>query len=633
MTLDSPTRRIMKESSRKPRPMEIFPLNSDDDDDLSAELLVDWKGRPSQKSNSGMWKASSFIFGITGLEFCAFFGVALNMVPYMMSTMRFKQAEAANAYTNFAGTSYMLSLFTAFLADTIWGRFWTVCVFGVVEFLGMLLFALSASVDSLKPAPCTTTDHGNVCPPVSRLSLAVLYLVLYLIALGSAGIRPNLPSHGADQFSPNDIKEKHAMSRFFNWYFFSVCAGAVVGVGALVYLDDAVGNQVGFAISAGVMFAGVLCFILGAPFFRNKLPDGSPLTRISEVLVAAIRNCKLPLPENEDAFYDVVQKDASGNRILRTKQLMFLNKAAIRRRPSAGFGERSQEELQLEEARLASRWRLCSLTQVEETKEVIKLLPIWATFIVLNTCAAQLQTFTIAQGVTMNRTIGSFTFSAPTLVVIPATSLMISVPLYERAFVPVMRRITGIPQGVTLLQRMGLGMFVSIVSMAIGALVELKRMQIATDHGLLDNEDATVPYSVFWLLPQYLVFGLADLFAFTGSLEFFYTQAPDSMRSMSSALSFGSMSFGFFFSTILVQIVNKITAHGSKPGWIAEQINHSKLYNFYWLLAGLSGLNFVIYLKCAQWFKYKELVIDDHDLESRKLEEGTKSSQQTINLS
>ncbi|OAE34743.1 hypothetical protein AXG93_2528s1080 [Marchantia polymorpha subsp. ruderalis] len=619
MSLESPSRipheSTLQDSSSRHKLMDIFPLNSNDDD-LSAELLVDWRGRPSQKSSSGMWRASSFIFGITGLEFCAFFGVALNMVPYMMSTMRFKQADAANTYTNFAGTSYLLSLFTAFIADTYWGRFWTIVVFGFVEFLGMLLFALSASVKELKPEPCTITDSGKLCPQVSKLSLAVLYLVLYLVALGSAGIRPNLPSHGADQFSPKDPKEKNAMSRFFNWYFFSICAGALVGVGALVYIDDSIGNKVGFAISAGVMLAGVLCFATGAPFFRNKLPDGSPLTRIAEVLVASLRNRSLALPDNDDDFYEVASKAGTGalnsqTKLPRSTQLMFLNKAAIRRASKAGAGMESDEE----EAAQPSRWRLCTLTQVEETKAVIKLLPIWAPFIVLNTCVAQLQTFSIAQGVTMDRTIGSFKFSAPTLVVIPATSLMIMVPLYERVFVSQMRKITGNPQGVTLLQRMGVGLFVSIVSMGIAAMVERRRIRIASEHGLLNMVDSTVPYSIFWLLPQYLVFGLADLFAFTGSLEFFYTQAPDSMRSLSSALSFGSMSFGFFFSTILVELVNKITAHGSQPGWIAEQINHSKLYNFYWLLAGLSVVNFLVYVKCAQWFQYKEVACEPRDPE------------------
>ncbi|KAG6551425.1 hypothetical protein Mapa_007071 [Marchantia paleacea] len=249
------------------------------------------------------------------------------MVPYMMSTMRFKQADAANTYTNFAGTSYLLSLFTAFIADTYWGRFWTIVVFGFVEFLGMLLFALSASVKELKPEPCTITDSGKLCPQVSKLSLAILYLVLYLVALGSAGIRPNLPSHGADQFSPKDPKEKRAMSRFFNWYFFSICAGALVGVGALVYIDDSIGNKVGFATSAGVMLSGVLCFAMGAPFFRNKLPNGSPLTRIAEVLVASLRNRSLSLPENDDDFYEVAPKAGTGplnsqNKLPRSTQLM-----------------------------------------------------------------------------------------------------------------------------------------------------------------------------------------------------------------------------------------------------------------------------------------------------------------------
>ncbi|KAF3782547.1 NRT1-PTR FAMILY 6-3 protein [Nymphaea thermarum] len=41
------------------------------------------------------------------------------------------------------------------------------------------------------------------------------------------------------------------------------------------------------------------------------------------------------------------------------------------------------------------------------------------------------------------------------------------------------------------------------------------------------------------------------------------------------------------------------TGHGTS-GWITDNLNQGKLYNFYWLLAALSVLNFAVYLYCAK---------------------------------
>ena len=68
--------------------------------------------------------------------------------------------------------------------------------------------------------------------------------------------------------------------------------------------------------------------------------------------------------------------------------------------------------------------------------------------------------------------------------------------------------------------------------MIVSALTEMKRLQVAKDYGLEDMPHATIPSSIFWLLPQYILFVISDVFTMIGLQEYFYDQMPDTMRSM-----------------------------------------------------------------------------------------------------
>ncbi|WZZ13008.1 hypothetical protein YC2023_106097 [Brassica napus] len=75
---------------------------------------------------------------------------------------------------------------------------------------------------------------------------------------------------------------------------------------------------------------------------------------------------------------------------------------------------------------------------------------------------------------------------------------------------------------------MGIGLFLSVLSIAAAAVVETVRLQLARD---------AVSMSIFWQGPQYMLMGIAEVFFFIGRLEFFYEQSPDAMRSLCSALA------------------------------------------------------------------------------------------------
>lgn len=209
----------------------------------------------------------------------------------------------------------------------------------------------------------------------------------------------------------------------------------------------------------------------------------------------------------------------------------------------------------------------------------------------------------------MDTYIGNFSIPPASIPVIPLVFMTLLIPVYEFAFVPLVRRITGHPNGITELQRVGVGLVLSAISMTVAGVVEVKRKHEFNDH--------KHQISLFWLSFHYAIFGIADMFTLVGLLEFFYKEAPHGMRSLSTSFSFLALSIGYFLNTAFVELINSVTSRvaKSKRGWLeGNDLNNNHVELFYWFLAILSMINFVIYLLCAKWYKYRNGVPLDKEM-------------------
>ncbi|XP_021283981.1 protein NRT1/ PTR FAMILY 4.6-like [Herrania umbratica] len=521
----------------------------------------------------------------------AFIANAVSLVTYFMGYMNFSLTKSANAVTNFMGTSFILAFLGGVIADTYLTRFTTCVLFGFLELLGYALLTIQAHFDQLRPTPCT--DVSKQCEAAKSGQAAILYTGLYLVALGTSGVKAALPLLGADQFDRNDPKEAAQLSSFFNWFMFSLTGGSIAGVTFVVWISSNKGWDWAFGVCGLAVLLAIMSVWIGKPFYRDNAPRGSPIIRILQVFVAAIRNQDLPIPKKEDELHEIYDKGTlvMPNEILqRTNEFRFLDRAAVSRIPLG------------ESAVPPGPWRLSTVTQVEETKILLRMLPIVLSTLFINTCLAQLQTFSIQQSMTMDTHILGFKIPAPSLPVIPLGFNFIFLPIYDRIFVPIARRMTGIPTGIRYLQRIGVGLVLSTISMAIAGVMETRRKSVAVRHNMVDSTEP-LPMSVFWLGFQYAVFGLADMFTLVGLLEFFHAESSAGMKGTSTAISWFSLAFGYYISSVVVEVVNKASG-----GWLASNnLNRDKLNYFYWLLSASSAVNFVIYLVCASRYKYKNV--------------------------
>lgn len=168
----------------------------------------------------------------------------------------------------------------------------------------MSLLTLSVSIHPLKPDPCSDPSGLN-CKKPTPLQLGVFFGALYTLALGTGGTKPNISTIGADQFDEYDPKEKAHKLSFFNWWMFSIFFGTLFANTVLVYIQDNVGWTLGYGLPTIGLGLSILIFLAGTPFYRHKLPTGSPFTKMAKVIVAALRKWRLPVPNDPKELFEL----------------------------------------------------------------------------------------------------------------------------------------------------------------------------------------------------------------------------------------------------------------------------------------------------------------------------------------
>ncbi|XP_022761162.1 protein NRT1/ PTR FAMILY 5.2-like [Durio zibethinus] len=560
-------------------------------DDYTQDGTVDLKGNPVRRSKRGGWTACSFVVVYEIFERMAYSSLSSNLVLYLTRKLHQDSVKSVNNVTNWVGTTLMTPILGAYVADAFLGRYWTFVIASLIYISGMSLLTLSVSIPGLKPPPChqANIDH---CKEASKLQLAVFFGALCTLAVGTGGTKPNISTIGADQFDDFHPKEKAHKLSFFNRWVFSIFFGTLFANTFLVYIQDNHGWTLGYGLPTLGLVISVLIFLAGTPFYRHRVPAGC-FKRMAQVIVAAIRKWSAPLPSDIKELYelDLEEYGRKGKfRIDSTPTLRFLNKAAVKTGSMAP-------------------WMLCSVTQIEETKQMLRMIPILIATFVPSTVIAQINTLFVEQGTTLDRHMGSFEIPPASFAAFVTISVLICLVLYDRVFVPIVKKWTKNPRGITFLQRMGIGLVIHIIIMIIASFIERHRLNVAREHGLVEN-GGQLPLTIFILLPQFVLMGTADAFLEVAKIEFFYDQAPASMKSLGTSYSTTSLGIGNFISSFLLSTVSHITSKHGHQGWILDNLNKSHLDYYYAFLAILNFLNFIFFLVVVKFYVYKAEVSD-----------------------
>ncbi|KAK9051550.1 hypothetical protein SSX86_028177 [Deinandra increscens subsp. villosa] len=560
-------------------------------DECTRDGSLDWHGKPAVKRKTGGWKSGMLLLVNEGLATLAFTGVEVNMVLFSKSVLRQSNAEAANMFSTWMGSVYLFSLLGAFFSDSYLGRYLTCVVFQVILTVGLVALSLTTQAFMLKSKGCGRI--GELCDAHKPIETALFYVSIYLIALGNGGAEPALATFGADQFDEEDPEEKQAKTTFLSYFYVALNLGSLISETILVYIETMGEYVVAFWISSLCGFIALMAVVSGSFRYRHFKPSGNPISRFSQVIVASVRKIKLQLPSNGDGLYEDYSRDDSGTRrIYHTNDFKFFDRASI---------------ITPEDSENPHPWRLCTVTQVEEVKCVLRLLPIWLCTILSSVVFIQMISLFVEQGAAMNRKVSNFHIPPASMTVFDIISTSAFIICYDKLILPLYVKITKTkPNPPSELQRIGIGLAIATIAIITAGVVEHHRLKYASE-----GPKETSSLSIFWQTPQYVLVGVAEAFTYVAQWEFFAAQVPDKLKSIGLGLSMCSSAMGSYTSSVILSVVMKITSKNGKPGWVPANLNDGHLDRFFFLCAALTAVNLVFFVSCAK--KYKNIVVERRD--------------------
>ncbi|KAH9741984.1 protein NRT1/ PTR FAMILY 5.9 [Citrus sinensis] len=540
----------------------------------------------------GLSKSCIMLIVIAGKERFAFKGVASNLVTYLTDVVKMSNSSAAKTVNSWCGFTSMLPLVLAPLADSYWDRYSTILAFSFIYVVSMIFYFFF--VKGLVALTSTAFSWAWSTTNKISSSSAFLFWSLCLISLGQGGYNPSLQAFGADQLDSDDElptttdnQKSDKKSLFFKWWYFGVCSGSLLGVTVMSYIQDTFGWVLGFAIPTIAMVTSTAFFSFGSQIYRYKSDETLKCTvsliNIVQAIKAAaskLKNSKIVLPiDNSDTVELELQeqKPLCGNKKLG-----------------------SSKELDEDEYPKSGNHL------VKNAKVVLKLFPIWTMLLMFAVIFQQPATFFTKQGMTMKRNIGSnFKIPPATLQSAITVSIILLMPLYDKILIPFIHIIIRCEKGITVMQRMGIGMFLSIIAMIIAAIVETKRLEMNQQYS------ETVPLSIFWLLPQYILLGISDIFTVIGMQEFFYNEVPVRMRTMGFALYTSVFGVGSFLSALLITVIEALSSSRNGRSWFSDDMKEARLDLYYWVLALASALSLLLYVMLCKFFKSRTDNLDN----------------------
>ncbi|KAG6433787.1 hypothetical protein SASPL_105404 [Salvia splendens] len=498
------------------------------------------------------------------------------MQNYLTDVWGLSLINAALILNIWNGVYRVLPLFFLYLVDKYLGHLKLLVFTSLAYAAGITMVAVSTP--PLAHATGTCKRYEPEC--VGRAQKGILIAGLALIAVGVAGNLVSLLPYLIWKRQSDGTSSGQGVDFYQIAGLIGVVVVPIAGAVALPYIRP---PTLKFGIPAICSVVGTFLFLTGYSKYTDATPlYNSPLFDVFRVFVAA----SLKFFRS----YPVSNRDYHGHKIgetefTPTRCLGGLHKAAIK---LAGEGTPTGKS-----------WTLCTVAQVEEAKIAVRMVPMWMTFIVCGVVAAIGDTYFVEQAGKLNRNIG--------IIKLPIQVLLLA------------RRSTKDWLGgmVTKLLKkfkaewapsygIAAGMVCSILCCISAALVERKRLDVVRSDGLLDEPDKQIKMSIYWLVFQFVLLGGLEAFQENSVSVYYRDQSPGSIENYLVNIIRGVTGLGYMCSALSVYVVGKISEKGGRTNWFQHSLNRSRLDRYYWVLAGLSSVNLVVFVFVASFYRYKK---------------------------
>ncbi|KAK8613185.1 hypothetical protein V6N13_100955 [Hibiscus sabdariffa] len=442
--------------------------------------------------------------------------------------------------------------------------------------------------------PVFTKETGGTCTSyeadcITDEKKILLLAALILIAIGISGLRPSLDPFLKKQVEDilekqdedNDKEEKISCGKCLG-----VCillpAAILIPSAAIISMNYIKPWSIKFGLPAICTTVATLVFISGSCQYSREAPEGSPFTTVFRVICAAASKMFIRTPEDARLLYER-ERHADDHALFldHTNNLRFLDKAAT-------FLRNQRPEQQKR-----NRWRLCRVTEVEETKLVIRSMAICSFFIICGLVSAIGHTYFISQANHLKRH------------KLPLLLLPLFCELWKSNYGHLFSKC-----GPSSRYHPPIGIAVSMVFAILccitAAKVETRRLDVVKRHGLVDKPDDEIPFYIGNLIPQFALLGALDGIFELSVASSIIKQVPPTMSPYLKWLGEGIHGVGIINSVLSVLVVGKVSQSVGKRSWFQDTLNRSRLDRYYWTLAALVSVTLVFYALAAFRFKFND---------------------------
>uniref|UniRef100_A0A8D3BPJ9 Solute carrier family 15 member 1a n=1 Tax=Scophthalmus maximus TaxID=52904 RepID=A0A8D3BPJ9_SCOMX len=218
----------------------------------------------------------------------SYYGMRAVLVLYFKYFLRWDDDMATSIYHTFVALCYLTPILGAIVADSWLGKFKTIIYLSVVYAIGQITMAVSAIHD--------ITDSDRDGTPNNMTFHVVLSMVgLFLIALGTGGIKPCVAAFGGDQFEDHQERQRRT---FFSVFYLCINGGSLLSTIITPILraqNCGIYSQqkcysLAFGVPAALMLVALVVFIVGSGMYYKAEPQGNIMMDVCKCIGFAVKN-------------------------------------------------------------------------------------------------------------------------------------------------------------------------------------------------------------------------------------------------------------------------------------------------------------------------------------------------------
>eukprot|EP01103_Thecamoeba_quadrilineata_P020118 TRINITY_DN8473_c0_g1_i1.p1 TRINITY_DN8473_c0_g1~~TRINITY_DN8473_c0_g1_i1.p1 ORF type:complete len:526 (-),score=44.93 TRINITY_DN8473_c0_g1_i1:52-1629(-) len=443
---------------------------------------------------------------ILSSEFCerfAYYGATLNFTAYMVGPLGFSDPVANVANNGFQFWCYFTSIIGGILADVVLTRYNTILNFSSIYLIGLLILSGSAF-------PFMYNDAKG-------LSIALFCLALFLIGLGTGGIKSNVSTFVADQVRHLNAQTLEGIFRWFYWIInVGSFAGMLICSEVKNYKVEEDGTHpiiywVAYLIPAVMFFFSIIALVGGRSTYKMYPEDGRWWA----------------------IWY--VGYTTTGSIVVESFSVIS---TAIKNRLNHVEVPNVQNWLDYAKPNFTEE-------KVNDLKMALRACTVFIVFPIYWVAYNQMSTNLILQAMTMEH---PSWLEAQELNLVDSVVLIILVPIFDLLVYPLLER-----KNINLnpIQRITIGFFFATIAMTYAALLQNQIYNTAPHYDHIPKKQNN-DIEIWWQIPPYIFIAISEIFTSISGLEFAYSQSPASMKSVVMAT--------FLFTTCIGNLLGMAVA-------------------------------------------------------------------------